>query len=77
VQLTRGATCGRHCFALVVTLSDFPAGAHHVTCIDQDRNQTFGGYTTSSTTSTGCSYDHPHATVYVVVDGTRSNTLNT
>lgn len=68
-------TCGPHCHTLVVTLSGFPSGAHQVSCYDDHARQ-FASYTTSSTTSSGCSYDRPNASVYVIVDGTRSNTVS-
>lgn len=69
------STCGQHCHTLIVTLSNFPAGSHRVNCFDEHARQ-FASYATSSTTSTGCGYDRPHASVYVVVDGTRSNTVS-
>jgi hypothetical protein len=46
-----------------------------VSCFDEHGRQ-FAAYTTSATTSSGCSYDRPHASVYVVVGGTRSNTVS-
>lgn len=79
VHAAQGAldeSCGRHCYRLVVTLSAFPAGSHRVTCWAL-RGGVFGSYTTSSTTSTGCAYRHPHDSVWVIVDGRyRSNTVS-
>jgi hypothetical protein len=76
VSLAKGTTsCGPHCYSLVVTVSGFGAGSHDVTCFAGHAGQ-FGQYTTSAGTSSSCSYSHPHDTVWVVVDGTRSNTVN-
>jgi hypothetical protein len=61
---------------LVVSLSGFAAGRHDVTC-HSDHDGAFGNYTTSADTSTGCRYSHPHDTLWVVVDGIRSNTVST
>ena len=69
------AVCGPHCYALVVTLTNFAAGQHGVACFAGHAGQ-FGGYTTSSVTSDNCTYDHPHDSVWVVVDGHRSNTVS-
>lgn len=76
MQLSKGgaASCGPHCYNLVVSLRDFTGGSHTVTCFSGHDGQ-FGSYPTSATTSTGCSYSHPHDTVWVVVDGHRSNTV--
>jgi hypothetical protein len=76
VHAARGAldpSCGPHCYHLVVTLSGFSGGAHQVTCFS-DHGGELGSYTTSSTTSSGCSDRRPHDSVYAVVDGRyRSN----
>ena len=69
------AVCGPHCYALIVTLNNFGAGPHNVSCFSGHAGQ-FAGYTTSSVTSNNCVYDHPHDTVWVVVDGHRSNTVS-
>jgi hypothetical protein len=74
VGLAKGAACGQHCYSLVVSLRNFPAGQHTVTCWS-DPGRQFGSYSTSASTSTGCSYNHPNAAVWVVVDGHRSNTV--
>jgi hypothetical protein len=78
VHLAKGGldpSCGPHCYQLVVTLSDFAAGAHHITCLSQHGGQ-FGSYTTSATTSAGCADRRPHDVVWVLVDGSyRSNTV--
>jgi hypothetical protein len=77
VRLAKGGTssCGPHCYSLVVTVDGFGAGSHDVSCFSGHAGE-FGSYATSATTSTGCSYGHPHDTVWVVVDGTRSNTVS-
>lgn len=76
VRLSKGtlATCGPQCFPLVVTLTDFSAGSHTVKCFS-GHDGLFGSYTTSATTSSGCTYRRPNDTVYVVVDGHRSNVI--
>jgi hypothetical protein len=79
VRVAKGAAdadCGPHCYRLVVTLSAFPGGTHHISCVAL-RGGVFGTYTTSSTTSSGCSYRRPNDSVWAVVDNTyRSSTLN-
>lgn len=76
VQLTEGslATCGPHCFPLVVTLDNFSPGTHSVTCWSA-RERQFGSYSTSATTSSGCTYRRPNDTVWVIVDGHKSNAV--
>jgi hypothetical protein len=75
VQLSKGASCGRHCYSLVVSLQNFGSGAHTVNCWASHGGE-FGSYQTSATTSSECSYTHPHDSVWVVVDGHRSNTVS-
>ena len=76
VRLSKGtlATCGPQCFPLVVTLVNFSAGSHTVNCFSGHDGK-FGSYTTSATTSSGCTYRRPNDTVYVSVDGHRSNVI--
>lgn len=75
VHLTKGSACGQHCYWLVVNLSGFSGGAHTIVCW-AGHGGLFGRYTTSSQTSSGCKYSHPHDAVWVVVDGSyRSNTV--
>jgi hypothetical protein len=66
-------TCGPHCYRLVVTLSSFASGTHQVTCWSL-HSGAFGSYTTTSTTSAGCSFRRPNDSVWAIVDGShRSN----
>jgi len=59
----------------VVSLTGFGRSAHQVACW-AGHGGLFGQYPTSSSTSSGCSYRHPHDVVWVVVDGRyRSNTV--
>jgi hypothetical protein len=58
----------------VVRLINFGAGVHSVRC-QSARGGEFGSYSTSATISTGCSYRRPNDSVWVVVDGRRSNTV--
>jgi hypothetical protein len=76
VTLTKGAlaTCGPHCFPLVVRLTNFSPGTHTVNCFSGHDGQ-FGSYSTSATTSSGCTYRRPNDIVYVEVDGRRSNAI--
>jgi hypothetical protein len=76
VELAKGAlaTCGPHCFNLIVTLRNFGAGTHTVTCWSGHDGQ-FASYSTTETTSSQCSYRRPNDTVWVVVDGHRSNAV--
>jgi len=77
VRLAKGgpaASCGQHCYSLVVSLTGFGGGSHNVSCFSGHTGE-FGHYSTTAATSTGCSYGHPHDTVWVIVDGTRSNTV--
>ena len=76
VRLAKGgaASCGPHCYSLVVSLTGFGGGSHNVSCFSGHTGE-FGHYSTSAATSSGCSYGHPHDTVWVTVDGTRSNTV--
>ncbi|MDT4915496.1 MAG: hypothetical protein QOH89_196 [Pseudonocardiales bacterium] len=74
MQLAKGATCGPHCYSLAVSLRNFAAGPHTVACWSGHAGQ-FDSYSTSTQTSSGCSYGHPHDTVWVVVEGHRSNTV--
>ena len=74
VELARGTACGQHCYTLDVTARNFSPGQHTVSCWS-DRGQ-FDSYTTSAPTSSGCPYNHPHVTVWVFVDGRKSNTVS-
>lgn len=72
VHLAKGGrdpSCGPHCYVLVVTLVNFSGGTHTVACNAQRAGQ-FATYTTSATTSSNCSYDRMHDTLWVRVDGT-------
>ncbi len=75
VSLSKGAPCGRHCFHLDVSLSDFPAGLHQVDCWS-GRAGLFATYATSASESSQCTYDRTRDVVWVTVDGFyRSNTV--
>jgi hypothetical protein len=75
----RDYLCGPRCFFLQVTLTNLPGG-HHVVCEARSRHaQTataFSSYDTTSPTSTVCSFDGQHDSVFVVVDDIyHSNTI--
>ena len=78
VHVVKGAAdgaCGPHCFQLIVTLSAFAAGTHHVDCWTSHGGQ-FASYDTSAVTSSDCAVQKPNASVWAVVDGKyRSNSV--
>lgn len=79
VRVAKGSLdsgCGPHCYRLVVTLSGFSGGTHQVTCWSTHGDQ-LGSYSTSSSTSAGCTDRRPRDSVYAIVDNRyRSNTVS-
>ena len=78
-QGARDFRCGPQCFFLDVTLTNLPGG-HHVVCEARARHAQsatiFASYDTTSATSSVCSFDGQHASVFVVVDDLyHSNTV--
>jgi hypothetical protein len=63
-----------YCAYLVVTLSNFGAGAHTVTCNASNTGEWYR-YTTSATQTAYCYYGYPGQTVWATADGVRSNNI--